>query len=332
MQVRYAGLYRKNIDAVMNAPLTFRNNRGQLRQVPLSALVDIDYGRTFGSIKRKDLKKVITISSNVLKSQGFTDAGSHCRSHQSPRKNFDASRLFRDGWVGLAEDQKETQDFLGLAGLLSIGLIFLILVTQFNSISKPLIILSEILFSVIGVLFGYAATGMTISIVMTGVGVVALAGIVVKNGILLIEFADILRAQGMPLREAIVTAGRTRLNPVILTATAAILGLIPLAIGLNVDFYELFATGNPHFFVGGESVVFWGPLAWTIIFGLAFATIITLVVVPVMYLLAERLKIRIKGTPDGGLTALPQAAPIGSTVILEPAHHTPVALPEPQIA
>lgn len=294
VQVRYAGPYRKNIDAVMDAPLTFRNNRGQLRQVPLSALVDIDYGRTFGSIKRQDLKKVITISSNVLTSQGYADAEVIAQVTKV-LETIPMPPGYSVKMGGASEDQKETQDFLGLAGLLSIGLIFLILVTQFNSVSKPLIILSEILFSVIGVLFGYAATGMTISIVMTGVGVVALAGIVVKNGILLIEFADILRAQGMPLREAIITAGRTRLNPVILTATAAILGLIPLAIGLNIDFYELFASGNPHFFIGGESVVFWGPLAWTIIFGLAFATIITLVVVPVMYLIAERVKGRFKG-------------------------------------
>ncbi|HEX8507812.1 MAG TPA: efflux RND transporter permease subunit, partial [Hymenobacter sp.] len=178
-------------------------------------------------------------------------------------------------------------------------LIFIILVTQFNSFSKPLIILSEVIFSIAGVLFGLAITGMNISIVMTGVGIIALAGIVVKNGILLVEFTDMLRAQGMPIREAIILAGRTRLNPVILTATAAILGLIPLAIGLNIDFYELFASGNPHFFIGGESVVFWGPLAWTIIFGLSFATVITLVVVPVMYLLSETLKAKITGkNPD----------------------------------
>ena len=328
VQVRYAGPYRKNIDALMDAPLTFRNNRGQLRQVPLSALVDIDYGRTFGSIKRQDLKKVITISSNVI--TGFPDAEVIANvTNVLPKIPMPPGYSVTMG--GASEDQKETQDFLGLAGILSIGLIFLILVTQFNSLSKPLIILSEILFSIIGVLFGYAATGMTISIVMTGVGVVALAGIVVKNGILLIEFADILRAQGMPLREAIVTAGRTRLNPVILTATAAILGLIPLAIGLNVDFYTLFAEGDPKFFIGGESVVFWGPLAWTIIFGLAFATIITLVVVPVMYLIVERLKLRIKGTPDGTQpenSSDDDATPVRGTVIVEPAR--PHARPEPQ--
>jgi multidrug efflux pump subunit AcrB len=138
---------------------------------------------------------------------------------------------------------------------------------------------------------------MKISIVMTGVGVVALAGIVVKNGILLVEFTDMLRSQGVPLREALVQAGRTRLNPVILTATAAILGLIPLAIGLNIDFYTLFESFEPNFFIGGESVVFWGPLAWTIIFGLAFATLITLVVVPVMYLINELVHEKITGRP-----------------------------------
>ena len=159
------------------------------------------------------------------------------------------------------------------------------------------------LFSIAGVFWGLAITGMNVSIVMTGVGIIALAGIVVKNGILLVEFTDMLRTQGMPLREAIVLAGRTRLNPVILTATAAILGLIPLAIGLNIDFYELFNSGHPHFFIGGESVVFWGPLAWTIIFGLSFATVVTLVVVPVMYLLTETLKAKIAGSAGPNIPA-----------------------------
>ena len=153
---------------------------------------------------------------------------------------------------------------------------------------SPLIILTEIIFSIIGVMLGLAISGMNISIVMTGVGVIALSGIVVKNGILLVEFTDMLRAQGMNLHDALVLAGRTRLNPVVLTATAATLGLIPLAIGLNINFYELFNSGHPHFYLGGESVVFWGPLAWTIIFGLTFATLITLLVVPVMYLLNEK--------------------------------------------
>ncbi|MCC2546072.1 efflux RND transporter permease subunit [Hymenobacter sp. BT175] len=309
IQVRYAKPYREDVDALVNAPLTFRDATGQVRQVPISAVADVTYGTTYGGIKRKDVKRVITISSNVL--NGFTgpDVVANIK---TALKAFPTPPGYTIKMGGAEEDQKETSDFLPLAGLGALALIFLILVTQFNSFSKPVIILSEVLFSVAGVFFGLAITGMNISIVMTGVGIIALAGIVVKNGILLVEFTDMLRSQGMPLREAIVLAGRTRLNPVILTATAAILGLIPLAIGLNIDFYELFNSGSPHFFIGGESVVFWGPLAWTIIFGLSFATVITLVVVPVMYLLTETLKMKIFGKKDAA-DATPALGP-GSSV------------------
>ena len=296
IQVRYAKPYRDDVNAIVNAPLTFRDATGAIRQVPISSVADVTYSTTYGGIKRKDVKRVITISSNVL--NGFTGPDV-VANIQTALKSFPVPNGYTIKMGGAQEDQKETSDFLPLAGIGAIGLIFLILVTQFNSFSKPLIILSEVLFSIAGVFLGLAITGMNISIVMTGVGIIALAGIVVKNGILLVEFTDMLRAQGMPLREAIILAGRTRLNPVILTATAAILGLIPLAIGLNVDFYELFNSGHPNFFIGGESVVFWGPLAWTIIFGLSFATVVTLVVVPVMYLLSETLKGKITGkNPD----------------------------------
>jgi multidrug efflux pump subunit AcrB len=166
-----------------------------------------------------------------------------------------------------------------------------ILVLQFNSIGKPIIILSEIVLSVIGVILGTAIFKMNMSIVMTGIGVVALAGIVVRNGILLIEFAEELRhKRGMGLWDATIESGRTRMTPVILTAAAAILGLIPLAVGLNIDFEKLFSEGNPHIYFGGDNVVFWGPLSWTMIFGLFFATFLTLVLVPAMYLMSERLK------------------------------------------
>jgi multidrug efflux pump subunit AcrB len=296
IQVRYAKPYRNDVDAVVNAPLTFRDATGSVRQVPISSIATVSYGSTYGGIKRKDTKRIITISSNVL--NGFTGPDVAAQVKQA-LKSFPVPNGYNVKMGGAEEDQKETTDFLPMAGIGALGLIFLILVTQFNSFSKPIIILSEVLFSIAGVFWGLAITGQNVSIVMTGVGIIALAGIVVKNGILLVEFTDILRAQGMPLREAIVLAGRTRLNPVILTATAATLGLIPLAIGLNIDFYELFASGNAHFFIGGESVTFWGPLAWTIIFGLVFATAITLLVVPVMYLLSETLKGKISGkNPD----------------------------------
>ncbi|RZK22170.1 MAG: efflux RND transporter permease subunit, partial [Hymenobacter sp.] len=292
IQVRYAKPYRDNVDAILNAPLTFRDATGAVRQVPISSVADVNYGTTYGGIKRKDTHRLITISSNILNGYGQNDVIAQVT---QALKAFPTPPGYTLRMGGAQEDQKETSDFLGVAALGAIALIFIVLVTQFNSVSKPIIILTEVIFSIIGVFLGLAITGMNVSIVMTGVGVIALAGIVVKNGILLVEFTDMLRSQGMNLHDALVLAGRTRLNPVILTATAAILGLIPLAVGLNVDFYELFNSGHPHFFLGGESVVFWGPLAWTIIFGLSFATLVTLLVVPVMYLLNEKLRAKITG-------------------------------------
>ena len=161
---------------------------------------------------------------------------------------------------------------------------------QFNSVSKSVIILTEILFSVIGVLLGFALTGMEVSVVMTGIGIVGLAGIVVKNGILVIEFADELRSRGMKTREAVIAAGKTRIIPVLLTAIAAILALLPLAVGFNINFITMFSELDPQIFFGGDNAVFWKPLSWTIIFGLTFAFFMTLVMVPAMYLIAERLR------------------------------------------
>jgi multidrug efflux pump subunit AcrB len=174
--------------------------------------------------------------------------------------------------------------------MIAVGLIFLILVLQFNSMSKPFIVVTEIFFSVIGVLLGYALTGMTIATIMVLVGIVGLAGIVIKNGILLIEFTDELRSRGMRTREAAIQAGKIRIIPVLLTALATMLGLLPLAVGFNIDFAGLFSHLKPGIFFGGDSVVFWGPLSWTIIFGLIFAFFLTLMMVPSMYLIAHRLK------------------------------------------
>jgi multidrug efflux pump subunit AcrB len=195
--------------------------------------------------------------------------------------------------TGEAEEQAETGAFLGKALGISLGLILLILITQFNSIGRTMIIISEIFFSVIGVLMGQAIFDMDFSIVMTGVGIVALAGIVVRNGILLVEFTDILRERGSNLHDAIVEAGRVRMTPVLLTATATILGMIPLAIGFNIDFVTMFTELDPKIYFGGDSVAFWGPLSWTIVFGLSFATFITLILVPVMYHMSEQTKARL---------------------------------------
>jgi len=169
-------------------------------------------------------------------------------------------------------------------------MIFGILVLQFNSLSKPFIVLNEIFFSIIGVFFGFAFTGMKMPLIMVAVGIVGLAGIVVKNAILLIEFTDELRGRGMRTKEAIVQAGKIRIIPVLLTALATMLGLLPLAIGLNMNWVSLFQHLKPNIFMGGDSVVFWGPLSWTLIFGLMFAFFMTLLLVPSMYLVSERLR------------------------------------------
>jgi multidrug efflux pump subunit AcrB len=291
IQLRYKYDQRTNVDAIKNTKFTYRDMSmgGMVRQVPLSSFCDIAYSTTYGGIKRINQKRVITVNSNVL--TGY-DPNAVVTSVQKAIDAFPKPDGIEVVMTGQQEEQAETMSFLGTAMLVSLGLIFLILVTQFNSLSKPIIILTEIIFSMIGVFLGYAITGMTISTIMMGVGIVALAGIVVRNGILLVEFTDLLKEQGMNTWDAIIEAGKTRMTPVLLTACATMLGLIPLAVGLNIDFEKLLTTGNPHIFFGGDSVAFWGPLSWTMIFGLSFATFLTLILVPVMYLLTERLKIR----------------------------------------
>ncbi len=290
IQLRNVDLQRKNISDLLNINIAFRDmaTGGQVKSVPISSLVTTDYTSTYGSVKRKDLKRVITLRSNVL--SGFTPNAVNpvLMQHIADFKKKPDNVTIRQ--TGESEQQAETGAFLGKALLIALMLILFILVLQFNSVSKSVIILTEIMFSVIGVLLGFALTGMTMSVVMTGIGIVGLAGIVVKNGILVIEFADELRSRGVKTREAIIQAGKTRIIPVLLTALAAILGLIPLAIGFNINFITMFADLNPHIFFGGDNAVFWKPLSWTIIFGLIFAFFMTLLIVPAMYLIAERLK------------------------------------------
>jgi multidrug efflux pump len=300
IQIRFKDEQRNNINELMNQKITFRdmNMGGMLRQVPISALADIRYENTFGGIKRKNQKRIVTLESNVL--EGYTP-NEVVAAVQTALNGIALPEGVNIRMGGEQEEQAATGAFLGTALLVSLGLMLLILVIQFNSVGKPLLILSEIMFSVIGVLLGLSITGMSISIVMTGVGIVALGGIVVRNGILLVEFTDILIEGGMPLRQAVVEAGKTRMTPVILTASATILGLIPLAVGFNIDFVSLFQEFNPHIFFGGDSVAFWGPLSWTMIFGLSFATLLTLFLVPAMYLVYGSLREKIYGKPKTSL-------------------------------
>jgi multidrug efflux pump subunit AcrB len=297
IQLRFNYDQRNNVDQLLNLKISYRDMvmGGMMRSIPLSAVANIKYENAFGGINRKNQKRVITIYSNILAGYAPNDVVDAVTRAASNYKTPPAVSI---NLTGEQEQQRETTSFLVNALLISLSLIFLILVTQFNSISKPIIILSEIIFSVIGTLLGLAIFDMDISIVMTGVGIVALAGIVVRNGILLIEFTDVLRDKGYDIVTAAIHAGRIRMTPVLLTASAAILGLIPLAVGMNIDFVSLFTHFNPQIWFGGDSVAFWGPLSWTIIFGLGFATIITLILVPAMYVLVEKQKLKWKGVQD----------------------------------
>ncbi len=317
IQLRYKQDQRNNVDLLSNLHILYRDMamNGMVRDVPMSAFVKIKYEDTYGVIKRKNQKRIVTISSNVL---GGYNEQAVVSEVQKAAADFNPPIGVTVKFTGSQEEQAETGAFLGWAMMASIMLIVLILVLQFNSVSKPLIILAEILFSIIGVFIGFSIFKMEFSIVMSGVGIIALAGIVVRNGILLVEFTDLLRSQGVPVFDAIVEAGRTRMTPVILTAFATMLGLLPLAVGLNIDFGELLTTGNPHIYFGGDSTAFWGPLSWTMIFGLGFATFLTLIMVPVMYLISERIRNRIRkwrGKPvDTGVHAKPLAELATATI------------------
>jgi len=280
---------RYNIDVLRNLKITYRDlaTGGAIRQVPISAFTDIRYTNTYANIKHKQQRRVITLGSNVIKP--FNGADVNAQIAQT-LKNFKLPPNVSIRMGGAQDDQIETATFLGTALMISFMMILIILMALFNSIGKTLIILSEIFFSIIGVFLGLSIFHMTFSIVMCGVGIIALAGVVVRNGILLVEFMDMLLEQGANIHDAVVEAARIRMTPVLLTASAAIMGLLPLAVGFNIDFAALFTSFKPHIYFGGDNVAFWGPLSWTMIFGLGFATIITLIIVPCMYLIRYNIK------------------------------------------
>jgi len=288
--LRYQEIYRKDLGSILNTPITFMDMamRGQVRQIPLASLVRIELGETYGSIKRKDLKRAITISSNVLEGYNATEINKQIQKTLFYLLANDSEVEFQIG--GEQKEQKKAQEFLTLSFYISVALILMILVTLFNSLGRTLIIILQIFFSVIGVFLGFVFTRMELSVVLVGVGLVTLAGIVVNNGILLIEFADVQLKQGLTPRLAVIAGAKNRLIPVLLTATSTVIGLLPLAFGVNVNFFSFFDHWDLEFFVGGDTVVFWGPLSWTIIFGLTFATVLTLLVLPSIFYLYLRIK------------------------------------------
>ncbi len=290
--LRYHKVTRDNINSLINLQVTYRDmNTGLLKSVPLSTVAKINYSTSYAGIKRLNQKRVITVYSNVLSGYAANDIVPKIQKEAAKFSKHEGTEF---KLTGEQEDQQETAAFLLKAMIIALGIIFFILITQFGSISKTIIILSEVIFSIIGVLLGVIIFHMDLVIMMTGLGVVALGGIVVRNGILIVEFCDVMKQRGLKTREAIIQAGRTRITPVVLTATATMLGLVPLAVGMNINFVTLFTELNPHIYFGGDNVAFWGPLAWTIIFGLSFATFLTLILVPALYYLDYVIRLKFK--------------------------------------
>ncbi len=302
IQLRLADEFRYDLDALMNKSITFRDNAsGRFHQVPISAVAKAELSSTYGSVKRKDLDRMVTISSNVLGGYNPTEINDQIKVLLA---DFEMPFGYEFKFGGEQEKQAEEMSFLSGALLLAVFLIFLIIVSQFNKITTPFIIMTSVLFSTIGVFMGLITFQMDFVVIMTMIGIISLAGIVVNNSIVLIDFIELSRKRRhdkiggdrLPFPEvinSIIEAGKTRLRPVLLTAITTILGLIPLAVGINFDFVRFFQEYNGDFYMGGDNVIFWGPMSWTIIFGLTFATFLTLVIVPIMYLFFSKINRRL---------------------------------------
>ncbi len=303
IQLRLKEEYRNSVPALMNQKIIF-NEDGINIGVPISAVADFTYSSTYGSVRRKDMDRVITVYSNVIEGYNATEINAQIAERLSA---FELPEGYAYAFTGEQQEQQESTAFLGRAMLIALALILLILVTQFNSIIRPAIILASIVFSTIGVFGGIATFKMDFVVVMTGVGLISLAGIVVNNAIVLIDYIELLKARKrkelgleadafLPTEiatECIEQGGKTRLRPVLLTAITTVLGLLPLAVGLNIDFGGLFTSYAPNLYFGGPQVLFWGPMAWTVIFGLTFSTFLTLIIVPVMYRLTTMMQKRL---------------------------------------
>jgi CzcA family heavy metal efflux pump len=295
------GVYREGkdeYDIIARLPAQRRRNFADIENllvpsaqgnpVPLSSVAQVEFGVGFGSIRHLEQKRVVTLSANTFNRNSNEVLA-------EVRRNLSGLGLpagYRLDFSGEQEEQQKASAFLSKAFLSAVGLIALVLITQFNSVLKSIIVLSSVVLSLTGVFLGLIITATPFGIIMTGIGVISLAGVVVNNAIVLIDYITQLEEKGMPLRDALIRAGVVRFRPVMLTAMTTILGLLPMAVGISFDFRSF------SFEVGGESAQWWGPMAVAVIFGLAFATVLTLVVVPVLYSLLMQMKNRFWATPE----------------------------------
>ena len=306
--VRFNKEDRYSTSALFDQNIIFRDAAsGKIKEIPISVIATQKNSSGFSAIKHKDSKRVVTIYSALA--PGYTDAGVIVSNIRNEMKNFaELPSDIKIDYTGQIEEQEKQMSFLLGAFFTGLGLIFLILIFQFNSVSKPAIIMLAIFLSLIGVFGGIVITGSAFVIMMTMMGIISLAGIVVNNGVVLLDYTQLLIdrkmiAKGMDdndlltadnIKESIIEGGRARLRPVLLTAITTILGLIPLAIGFNINFFTLFSEFNPNIYFGGDNVMFWGPLAWTVIYGLIVATFLTLVIVPILFFITHKIKLKIQ--------------------------------------
>lgn len=303
VQLRLKRDSRNNVSDLMNQKITFRDqSSGKIVQVPISSIASYSYSSSYGSVKRKDMDRAVTLFSNVIEGYNATEINDALKEVLS---DYPIPMGYEYKFTGEQEEQAKTMSFLIKALMIAILIIALILVSQFNSIVKPFIIILSVLFSTIGVFLGISFFEMDFVVIMTGIGIVSLAGIVVNNAIVLIDYIELIKRMKreqlglgptdmLPKKEAyeaIVEGGKTRLRPVLLTAITTILGLLPLATGMNIDFIGFLSNLDANIYFGGDNATMWGPMAWTVIFGLTFATFLTLVIVPVMYVITERFRL-----------------------------------------
>lgn len=303
IQLRLDPESRNDMSSLMNLDVTFRSqSSGKIVQIPINSVATLEPSYSFGSIRRKNMDRVITLYSNVIDGYNPTEVNNNLK---TLLEDYHMPDGYTKKFTGEQEEQEKNMAFLGTALIVAVASILLIIVAQFNRVSATAIIGLAVLFSIIGVFIGLVSFNMSFIIIMTMIGIISLAGVVVNNAIVLLDYTILLmdrkkdeigskaRLSKEHVVKALTEAGKTRLRPVLLTAITTVLGLVPLAVGINIDFFGLFKSFNPNFSMGGENVIFWGPMCWTIIFGITFATFLTLVVVPVMFLGIERLKARI---------------------------------------
>ena len=311
INIRYNEKNRRDISSILEQKIMFMNNRGVKLSVPISAVVkNIKKINKYAAVVRKNQNNTVTVFSGVQEGYNANEIISIVKDYLlefNETKNGEefANDGFRYKFTGQMEDQEKELAFLSSALLFAVFLILLILVTQFNAFSSPVIILSSVVLSLAGVFLGIVISRNDFVIIMTMIGIISLAGIVVNNAIVLVDYTNLIRKRkrkelqldtkalisNEDFKSAVIEGGKTRLRPVLLTAITTILGLFPLASGLNINFFTLISEWNPQIFFGGDNVIFFKPMSLAIIYGLTFATFLTLVVVPIMYYTIYRFKI-----------------------------------------